>query len=391
MRTSSPGIRRRSGLLRFAAVAALALAAAALPSCRRETADPAEALLEDLRSEKAKVDRKTDELLKALDEYNRNREPGQREIGFTELFAPDMTPAQRNLLDDLLREEKDATYRGLLEEIRRERDEITELQGKILDLESKLPDKFREAQRGDTHYAIALDYLTKEQGLPEQDAREALADIHLFEDLSPGNHVYLFYDRGSRRFGTYVTQGKATASPLAVERAIRRRLVTERDQAIAYADQLSLRKGELERQVAALEVDLRELEDRRSRTQRELEAVRREAERVENSIFYHVASAEDLRERGVVRDTLFTTPQVDEPGKVAYDQSLDLRTGTTIELFPSDYGLEKVKRIIVFPKFFEEGRDYSVEMPPAGAVRIQFLKPDLFRNRRVLIALKGPS
>ena len=366
-------------------VALLALVAVAalvplLSACSRGPKD-SEKVLAALQEKKAEVDRRTDDLVRRLDEYNKTRAPGQREIRFTELFAPDLTPEQQRVLDDLLRGEQDATYKGLLEQIRKDREEIQGLQLKIADLEAKLPGNFVTVKKGDTHYELALKYLSAERGLAEAEARKALADVGLFEDIAPGNHVYIFYDKDTRRFGTYVTQGEAKSSPLAVQRAIRRRLITERDAAIAKSEDLETKMVALKQQIDGLQDEVRGLEERRAKLQEDLETT-------VHSLYYHIASEIQLMEEKVVKDGIFTTPQLDDPERVAYDHSLDLRQATMLALRPENFGLKKIRHVILFPKFYAEGRDYKVTEGRDGSVAIELLKPALFEGKHVLFALK---
>ncbi len=67
-------------------------------------------------------------------------------------------------------------------------------------------------KRGDSHSAIARDYLVKEMGLPAKEADAVLKRTALAWELEPGNQVFSLYKDGL--FLSTVTQGSAKRSPL---------------------------------------------------------------------------------------------------------------------------------------------------------------------------------
>src|SRR6185436_14530357 len=137
------------------------------------------------------------------------------------------------------------------------------LQERVLRLEQQLDDKFAIAKRGDSHFKLAHDYLV-EQGVTEEQAKSLLNQIDLNEELVPGFKVWYNYDKEKDTFKTYVTQGEAGQTPLAVKRAMKRKLIGERDVAMAKAVALEQTKKSLEGDISRLETDVTSLEDRRA-------------------------------------------------------------------------------------------------------------------------------
>jgi len=361
-----------------------------------------EEVLGALREERAEIDAASDRILERIQRWNEAHAPGET-IQFAELFPTDLTEAEQDVLDDLIAGERDISYRGLLLEIAAERENIEALQARIWTLEERLPGRFVTAARGDTHYDLALDYLIRDEGLEEGEARRHLAGINLFADLWPGHRVWLWHDRAEDRFATWVTRGEAARSPLAVQRAVRRGLIEDKEAALhrafvlaeerdALADTLIGLRGDvrdlgLERQ--RLKGEVEELRGERSRLSADLDAVTLERDRLANSLLYHVATERELKKKGIVKDTPFTFPQLADPDRVVYDRALDLREGTVLELEPGAFGLKSVRKVILFPKFFQEGRDYRVVRRGGGAATLEILVPSAFRGRRIVIALRG--
>ena len=361
-----------------------------------------QALMTELQQQKERIDKASDGMLKRIDQFNASRGPGEQKITFSEIFYSDLSPEQRDVLDKLLAEEKSPTYKNLLTQIIEDRNSITQLQERVLHLEQQLPDKFVLAKRGDTHYKLAHDFLVGE-GIAEEQTRDMLNQIDLSEDLVPGFKVWYNYNKDDNTFKTYVTQGEAGQTPLAVKRAVKRNLIAERDAASAKATALEQTKGRLEQDVARLETDVRGLEDRRSQLEvnvADLEArngdLQSRGDQLsadlsfrQNSLFYHAESETSLAQQGIL--TRFLKNLKDVKG-LSYDDALDLRQASTISFTPQAYGLKTIKGLEIWPEIYQEGRDYTIEVSEAGdTATVVITDPNVFRQQRVLIALRGES
>ena len=359
-------------------------------------------LMAELQTEKEKVDRVSDEMMKRIDAFNASRGPNEKKLQFSEIFYSDLSPEQRGVLDQLLAEEKSPTYRNLLSRIIEDRKTVQDLQDRVLRLEQQLPDKFIIAKKNDTHFKLAHDYLIGD-GATEAQAKELLNQIDLSEDIVPGFKVWYNYDKEKNTFKTYVTQGDAGQTPLAVKRAIKRKLIGERDAAVAKSQALEQTKNTLEQDIARLEVDVTTLEDRRSTLEvnvADLEArnndlqvrgdgLQADLELKQNSLFYHAGSAKELADKGVL--TRFLKNIKDVKG-VTFGDTMDLREARSITFSPAVYGLKSISGVEILPGVYQEGRDYTVQVADDGSnATLVINDPEIFKQQRVLISLRGQS
>jgi len=359
-------------------------------------------LMAELQAQKERIDHASDDMMKRIDQFNATRAPGEKKVQFSEVFYSDLNPEQRDVLDQLLKEEKNPTYKNLLTQIVADRSKIQDLQDNVTHLEQRLNDQFVIAKKGDTHYALAHDYLIN-QGVSEDKAKELLNQIDLSEDILPGFKIWYNYDPEKDSFKTYVTQGDAGQTPLAVKRAVKRQLIGERDAAVAKATALEQTKAELEGDISGLRDDIKDLEDRRDnlsvqvadlearndQLQQHTEELSSDLESRRNSMFYHAGSEKTLAQQGVL--TRFLKNLKDVKG-VSFDESIDLRQAQTINFTPENYGLKSIKGIEVWPEAFKEGRDYTVQVSEdGGSATVRIVDPNIFRQQRVLFSLRGET
>ncbi|HKY31372.1 MAG TPA: hypothetical protein VJV23_02465 [Candidatus Polarisedimenticolia bacterium] len=341
---------------------AVVLAAAAGLSCSVSgpgSAETSEELLVQLKEDRSQIDQASETMMKRIEMFNASRKPGEPTLQFSEIFMQDLNPEQRDTLDQLLQEEKDVSYRSLLQQIAGDRDTIRQLQEKVMRLEQTLPDQFVVAKRGDNHHELAMTYLTGEAGLDEGKARELLKQIDQTDELLAGNQVWFFHDAQKDTFRTYVTAGSAGQTPVMVRRARTRKLIKERDTARVEAASLKKEKAQVEEAFTTHQ----------------------------NSLFFHAASDQSLKERGVLSGFLRRLKDVQE---VDYDQSVDLARETAISLDPHAYGMDRIRSVRLLPSIYQEGRDYAVEIErDQSAARLLILDPAVFRGKEVLLALRG--
>lgn len=356
--------------------------------------DSPEELLVELKSQRDQIDEATGRLLARIDQFNSSRPSGERTIQFSELFTEELNDTERDILNTMLSEEQDISYKSLLQKIIADRDIIRDLQEKTLRLEQALPDRFVLAKKGDTQHDLATAYLINEVNLDPEKTKSLLARADQTDELLPGNKVWFFYDPRQDTFRTYVTQGEAGRTPLVVRRAVKRALISERDAARAEAAEL-----ETERDVARAEI--RKLEQIKSNLETDVALLRRNKERLEasvqrlssdlafqeNTLRYHAASVSDLKELGVLSRVL---KRVEDIREIDFDSALDLRRASSITLTPELFGLERITRVRVLPRIYEEGRDFTVETSKEnGDAKVVILDADLFRGKEVLLAVGG--
>lgn len=353
-----------------------------------------EALLAQLKDDRARIDQTSDLMIKRLEQFNTTRRPGQRTIQFSEVFSEELSPEQRDVLNTLLQEEKDVSYRALLQTIIADRDSIRALQERILRLEQSLPDRFVVAKRGDTHRGLAAAFLTGDGGVDRDAAERLMAGVDLSDELLPGNRVWFFHDAAQGTFRTYVTQGEAGQTPLAVRRALKRRLITERDEARAQVATLEQTRAGLETTNAGLaasksqlESDVRRLEVRRTSLEATVDRLSSDLSLRQNSLFYHAANEDALKRQGVLSSVL---KRLQDVKGVEFDSALDLRQANTITLRSGTFGLDRIREVRLLPPIFQEGRDFAVETAPdASSARVVILDPEPFRGKEVVLAVGG--
>ena len=330
------------------------------------TASNSGELLTQLQQDRTQIDQMSDTMMKRIEMFNASRKPGERGLQFSEIFTQDLNPEQRDVLDTLVQQEKDISYKTLLQKIITDRDSIRDLQEKVMHLEQSLPDKFVVAKKGDTQQKLAMAYLTGEAQLDDARAKEHLKQIDQSDELLPGNQVWFFYDPQKDTFRTYVTAGDAGQTPVSLRRARTRQLVKERD---TYKNE----RDSAQEQVASLQSDKTHLED---------EIVTRE-----NSLYYHADSEANLKQQGVLSSFL---KKIRDVKGVSYDQSVNLNQETSITLDPHTYGLEQIRSVRLLPSIYQEGRDFSVEIEADhSSARLVIHDPAVFKGKEVLLALHG--
>jgi hypothetical protein len=330
------------------------------------TASTTDELLTQLTADRTEIDQTSDTMMKRIDMFNSSRKPGEKTLQFSEVFAQDLNSDQRDVLDQMVAAEKDVSYKSLLQHIITDRDTIQGLQAKVMHLEQTLPDKFVVAKRGDRQQKLAMDYLTGDAHLDAVKAKDLLKQVDQTDELVAGNQVWFFYDAEKDTFRTYVTRGEAGMTPVVVRRAHQRALMKERD---AYRSQ----RDDAEATAAQLDHAKTQLEEAIATRQ--------------NSVYYKAASDKSLKDQGVISPVL---KKLQNPKAVNYDQSLDLRQGTTITLSPQNFGLDAIRGVRVLPSIYQEGRDFSIETAEDNSsARLVILDPDAFRGKEVLLAISG--
>ncbi len=360
----------------------------------KSTPSTSEALIAELKDHQTKVDKATDDMMKRIDEFNKTRKEGERTIHFSEIFSQDFTDAQRDVLNQMLAEEKDVSYKSLLQRIASDRDNLQKLQEQVMRLEQNLPDQFVIAKKHDKQQDLAMNYLVNDAQVDPAKAKELLKQVDTTDELVAGNKVWFFYDKPRDAFRTYVTQGEAGRTPLAVRRALKRKLITERDQAIAAGKQAATERDQAQAEVsglqqvkAGLESDIAGLRQNKADLEGNVDRLSRDIASRQNSLYYHAANVQDLKTQGIVtpvRKRLFNMKPV------KFETALDLRENTTITFAPGSFGLDRIDSVRVLPPIFQEGRDFSIEIPKeSGVATVTILDPDLFKGKEVVFAVGG--
>lgn len=359
-----------------------------------------EKLLTELKDARDDIDSQTRDIYARIEQFNQKMEVlGNKPVSFSQVFLQGLSAEEEKALDDLVRQEHDPSYRGVLAKVVEDMKTIRNLQTRVAELESLLPGDGIEVKSGDTHLSLARTYLVEQHSIPETRAKELIERLNIMErGLQKGNVVHFYYDPARDFFGTWVSQGTAKSTPLAVTRARRMNLIRERDKAIARGDDLEEKRQALLEVKASLELDIEELEKRKailesnvSQLEGERNAAINEVEQrkaqlatLENSMFYEADLADRLRARGVLQ--VFN--KVEKIGDVQFKSSIDLSQNKTITLDPSQFGIEKIKDIRIVPDYLREGRELDVQFIDDGTVEVTVLNEEAMRGQRVLFVLK---
>jgi hypothetical protein len=355
-----------AGLVAVAIIAAIGFGSTGCSRPGPGSAKSPEELLSQLQEDRSEIDTASNTMMKRIEVFNGSRKPGERTLQFSEIFTQDLNPEQRDVLNALVEQEKDISYKALLQKIIADRDNIRDLQDKVAHLEQTLPDKFVVAKRGDRQQDLAMAYLTGEANVDVAKAKSLLSQSDQTDELLAGNRVWFFYDPQQDTFRTYVTQGDAGQTPIQVRRARQRRLVKERD---AYKNERDTAQAE----AAVLE---------QVKTQLEGDIATRQ-----NSLYYHAASDQNLRGEGVLSPVLRRLRDVKG---VTFNESLDLRQGTSIDLVPGNYGLDQIRAVRLLPPVYQEGRDFAVQTAEDhSSARVVILDPEIFKGKEVVLAIGG--
>ncbi len=365
-----------------------------------------EELVERLNETEQEIRARQDEIQTTIATYIETHPEDQ--VDAESLTNMALNPDHEAVLNEMLASEADVSYRGLVQEIVDTRGEVAELQQDMQALRDDLPAPYT-VQRGDSHLQVALEYLMENHGLMAAEARDAVEQTALVENLNVGNQVWLLYKDGI--LGSYVTQGTADTSPGRAQRIARARinrkiatLTDERDEAQArsafIADSLNQVKDMLEERIVFLRSEeerlngqiamLSEARDE-ALAQRDMEEqAKLEAEMKLNSIFFAANTMDHWKDSMVIKDPFFGGPRVESLTGVDFSQSQDLREGTVLTIersaFPS---LDRIKKVDVFPRSFRDGQDYVVAFHPSGErVSIELLTPENFAGQNVLFALR---
>lgn len=337
------------------------------------------------------INGRQDQMNQLLQKY---MQEGGKDVGA--LVGQTLTPEQKAVLEQKLKNEEGIGYRDLISDILKREKEVEDLKVQVQDLEKKLPSAV-VVKRGDKHLDIAMEFLTKEKGLDAATAKKLALQTNLMDELVPGFKVWNFYDNGT--FGTFVTQGDASVSPYRVIQKAKQELVSAKDQAISQRDQLSKEKTTLLEQVSDLEMrrdqlnqDVAMLQAERADLLKKMQEVQDLSEDLKarlNSIFYRVGERQSLIKSGLVQDPWYGQPRIAKFDEANFPQHLDLRAGDAITFTAQDAGVASITKIKVAPgTAFKIDQDFNWSISPDGKTgTIKILNKDKFKAERTMVIL----
>lgn len=337
-----------------------------------------QALTQQVRSMESAVKQKEGEVGKLVDRYE--QKTGAKVSGDFDMM--ELSPEERELLEQQIGEEKDVSTKSLLQEILSKKDEISELRKQIVEIENLLPAP-HIAKKGENHYEIALAFLVDVKGVEEKKAKKILGRTALFDELAEGFKVWNFFT-GSE-YGTSVTQGFAKVSPNVFVHRAKKKLVEDRDKAVSERDELA--------------VDFKSLEEKQGEVAVELDRITSENENLlvqvgdlnkqVSSVFYRLGSQKNLKKKGILKSGFLSSPKMKDTAVENFDKSLDLSVDDQLVISAKELGVEKIKDVVLYPKFYKKGSSYKVFITPNKKhALLTLLDKSKFKSERVVIAVK---
>lgn len=299
-----------------------------------------------------------------------------------------LTGAEKQLMEERIRQEQDVSTKSLLSEIVSRNNEISELKKQVKDLEAILPAP-HEVQKGENHYQIALNYLTAEKQLAKEDALSAVEKVNLFEPLLPGFKVWNFYSNGV--YGTFVTQGEAQVSPNTMARRAKKQLVDARDEARSQRDKLQTdievlasKRQELIQQLELLGQEKENVIQRLG----EMNQINAQLQQNISSLHYALDTRKNLKERGILKGGFLRSTKLTAVSPEVFNNSVDLRSVQVISITAQALNIPEINDVTLYPGFFKEGVDYRIEISENGAsASLILMTPEKFQGERVVLAI----
>lgn len=379
----------------------VSLAALVLTGCERKL-DTFQQLVKQLDEAEQEIRTRREEVQQKIEDYNAGHP--ERKIDPSSLEQMALDPRQAEALNQLLSNEQDVSYRGLLSEIVAVNGQVSALQEHILDLQDQLPAPYT-VQVGDTHQDVSVRYLVENHGLAPREARGIADDAALVEELYVGFQIWMLYRDGV--FGTYVTRGTAKVSPGRAQRQARQRvartietLTDERNFARSEADSIQELHDNLQERIlflraeeSRLQTEIASLAHSRDKAVAMVEFSEQQRAKLEervNSVFYAVDTMKNWKDKKVIADPFFASPRVRSLERVLFENTQDLRANKIVTFDLRDYPqLKKFKRVDLFPRSFKAGQEYIVSYnEDRDQAFVKLLKPDVFSGQKLIFALR---
>ncbi len=300
-----------------------------------------------------------------------------------------LSPEQAEMLQKRVAQEKDVSYRGMLQEALDLTNEVDRLNAELLDVRSKLPTP-QEVKQGDSHFKLCMEYL-QNKGVAEDEAMKLIEQTALTTELLQGFEVWNYYNEGV--FGTFVTQGGAKMSPNALTRATKRKIDSERQTLIQARNQKEEEVRDLESRRAELMDQIRQLDVEKNSMMRQMEEMASKNENLAKQISscrYVVHTFKELSRVGVIRKPGLGKWETGDLAAMPDPATIDLRADNRITFTASSIGLGRIGKVLVFPRSFKEGEDYNITVSDDKQTATVVLeRPEKFQFGRLAVAVDG--
>ncbi len=300
-----------------------------------------------------------------------------------------LSEKEKQLLEEKIQNEQDVSIKSLLSDILEKKDEISELHGKIKILEGLLPSPHLVVQ-GENHYEIAMNFLLNKKGVEKKRALKLIERTAMFEPLIPGFKVWNFYS--GEEYGTFITQGGAPISPNAIRRKAKKDLVDARDNAIAEKNKLAEDINILDQkreQIISQVDDLNQEKQNLMVKITDLGEKNSEMQTAINSVSYLLDIKKNLLSKKIIKGGFLRSPRLKNVSPELFENSLDMRESNAIEIQAKQFELKKIKKIVVYPKFYKKDIDYEITIDETGQYAIiKMISVDKFKNDRIVISVE---
>ncbi|MCU0276354.1 MAG: hypothetical protein MUF02_05805 [Acidobacteria bacterium] len=343
-----------------------------------------EETVQQIQQLESSIQEKQNEVFSVLNEYKKKTGEDLPEVNIMNL-----TPEQKKVLEEKIRNEKDVSIKSLLQDILDKNSDIQNLNARVQELETLLPKPHR-VEKGENHYQIAMNFLLNEKGVDKARAMELVERTALFEPIVPGFKIWNFY--AEDEYGTFITQGTAPISPNQIQRKVKKELVDAKDKAIAEKDKLQNDINEMESRRAELisQLDLlnQEKESMLGRMS-DLNQQNLEMQVALNSVYYALDLPKVLAEKKIIKGGFLRSTKLQKVDRSLFDKSLDLRGEPTIAVAAVDLKLNKIRGITIYPGYFKADVDYKIEIDEERQnATITILDVKKFMSETIAIAVE---
>jgi len=343
-----------------------------------------EETVQQIQQLESSIQEKQNEVFSVLNEYKKKTGEELPEVNIMNL-----SPEQKKVLEDKIKNEKDVSIKSLLQDILDKNSDIQNLNTRVQELETLLP-KPHMVEKGENHYQVAMNFLLNEKGVDKARAMELVERTALFEPIVPGFKIWNFY--AEDEYGTFITQGTAPISPNQIQRKVKKELVDAKDKAIAEKDMLQndinemeTRRSELISQLDLLNQEKQNMLGKMS----ELNDQNQEMQTALNSVYFALDLRKSLNERGIIKGGFLRSTKLQKVDTAMFDKSLDLRGDPKITVAASAFQLGKIKDITIFPSYFKIDTDFKVEFDETRQnATITILDVKKFMSEKIAIAIE---
>ena len=307
-----------------------------------------EETVQQIQQLESSIQEKQNEVFTVLNDYKKKTGEDLPEVNIMNL-----SPEQKKVLEDKIKNEKDVSIKSLLQDILDKNNDIQNLNARVQELETLLP-KPHMVEKGENHYQIAMNFLLNEKGVDKARAMELVERTALFEPIVPGFKIWNFY--AEDEYGTFITQGTAPISPNQIQRKVKKELVDAKDKAIAEKDKLQSDINEMETRRTELisQLDLLNQEKQNMLVKMsDLNDQNQEMQTALNSVYFAIDLRKNLTEKGIIKGGFLRSTKLQKVDPTLFDKSLDLRGEPKITVAAADFQLGKIKDITIYPSYFK--------------------------------------